>query len=169
MPRGARKTAREKAEEAVEKAKTRFEKLTFRQNRLSAELHQIEAELNECSRTIAYLKQHPALTQTYDRGGIPAPGPITFEGTPARDFGPLAQPEPVLTPERREAVEIPSDVTPTQTHDVTFPESPKLTPNQVDPRDEPGEQIPPITYDPPKREPEADDSRERFVQADPFA
>jgi hypothetical protein len=45
---------------------------------------------------------------------------------------------------------------------------PKLTPNQVDPRDEPtGEKLPPITYDPPKREPAQDP--DCFVSADPFA
>jgi hypothetical protein len=201
MPRGARLTAREKAQQAVEKQQAKVDRLHERGKKLAAELHQLEADWRAENETLQYLKTHPALTGVvYGEGGVDAPEPIVRTGQVdemigvvepeqlekaneafiEKHFGPTTIGEEV----QRELDELPgmweqSDLEGGEADtaearddlpqlDKIAPNlNPKLTPNQVDPRDEPGEQLPPIKYDPPKSEPP--EQRERFVAADPFA
>lgn len=164
MPRGARLTARQKAQQAVEKQEAKVAKLHERGKRLSAELHRVEADWRAESETLEYLRSHPALQgAVYDKGGVGAPEPIVRTGQ-IDEFihtGPTTIGEEV----QKELDAIPKSMSAPFKVDVGD-EEPKLTPNQIDPRDEPGEQIPPIKYDPP---PKHEEDRERFVQADPFA
>lgn len=216
MPRGARLTARQKAQQAVEKQEAKVAKLHERGKRLSAELHQVEADWRAESETLEYLRSHPALQgAVYDKGGVGAPepivrtgqidefihtGPTTIgEGRGASAGEDPAEPFPYATeiaadgdlpfdgvalervqeilrgiaPEKlsvsyvQEVVDKQNEIRNQEAIALERQQAePKLTPNQVDPRDEPGEQIPPIKYDPP---PKHEEDRERFVQADPFA
>jgi hypothetical protein len=184
MPRGARLTAREKAQQAVEKQQAKVDRLHERGKKLAAELHQLEADWRAENETLQYLKTHPALTGVvYGKGGVDAPEPIVRTGQVDEMIG-VVEPEQL---EKANEAFIEKHFGPTtigeevqkeldELNETGYPEQatgfektpePKLTPNQVDPRDEPGEQLPPIKYDPPKSEPP--EQRERFVAADPFA
>jgi hypothetical protein len=156
MPRGATRTARQKAQDELDKANARWGKLHAKQANLAEALRKVEAEINELSRLITHLKQHPALHGTTDDAQ-----PVD-EITPSEHVGevPAGHPEP--TPlheedEREEALMV------HPTHGTVEPAAER---QPVDPRD-PVEQTPV----PPKTQPDAPklDSRGFIVAADPFA